>query len=89
MHQSVQRGHPIDNILESIRKGVTTRSRLANFYQFYSFVSSLEPLKVDEALKDLDWVIAMEEELNNFERNQVWELVERPKTNVIGIKWVF
>ena len=33
--------------------------------------------------------MAMQEELNNFERNQVWELVERPKTNVIGTKWVF
>jgi hypothetical protein len=55
----------------------------------YSFVSSLEPLKVDEALDDLDWVIAMQEELNNFTRNRVWELVERSKQNVIGTKWVF
>jgi hypothetical protein len=39
----------------------------------------LEPLKVDEALDDLDWVITMQEELNNFTRNKVWELVERPK----------
>ena len=32
----------------------------------------------------------MHEELNNFTRNQLWELVERPKDhNVIGIKWVF
>jgi hypothetical protein len=31
----------------------------------------------------------MQEELNNFERNQVWELVERPKMNIIGTKWVF
>ena len=32
----------------------------------------------------------MHEELNNFTRNQVWELVERPKNhNVIGTKWVF
>jgi hypothetical protein len=31
----------------------------------------------------------MEEELNNFKRNEVWELVPRPKQNVIGIKWVF
>jgi hypothetical protein len=31
----------------------------------------------------------MQEELNNFERNQVWTLVERPETNVIGTKWVF
>jgi hypothetical protein len=31
----------------------------------------------------------MQDELNNFERNQVWELVERPKTNIIGTKWIF
>ena len=53
-------------------------------------MSSLEPKKIDEALKDIDWVNAMHEELNNFTRNQVWELVERPKDhNVIGTKWVF
>jgi hypothetical protein len=41
-------------------------------------------------LKDVDWVNAMHEELNNFIRNQVWELVERPKNhNVIGTKWVY
>ena len=33
--------------------------------------------------------MAMQEELNNFERNQVWTLVERPNTNIIGTKWVF
>ena len=32
----------------------------------------------------------MQEELNQFERNEVWTLVPRPKnTNVIGTKWVF
>jgi hypothetical protein len=32
----------------------------------------------------------MEEELNNFTRNEFWELVGRPKNhNVIGTKWVF
>jgi hypothetical protein len=79
----------VDNILGSIRRGVTTRSRLANFCEFYSFVSSLEPLKVEEALSDPDWIIAMQEELNNFTRNEVWSLVARPKQNVIGTKWVF
>ena len=33
--------------------------------------------------------MAMQDELNNFERNQVWTLVERPNTNVMGTKWVF
>ena len=59
LRQTIQRDHPIDNILGSIRKGVTTRSHLANFCQYYSFVSSLEPLKVEQALGDPDWVMAM------------------------------
>jgi hypothetical protein len=41
-------------------------------------------------LRDVDWVNALHEELNNFTRNQVWELVERPKGhNVIRTKWVY
>jgi hypothetical protein len=48
------------------------------------------PKKIDDALKDVDWMNAMHEELNNFKRNQVWKLVESPKGyNVIGTKWVF
>jgi hypothetical protein len=46
----------------------------------------LEPFKVEDALRDLDWVVAMQEELNNFKRNEVWSLVERPKQNVVGTK---
>ena len=78
IHQSIQWDHPVVNILGSIQRGVTTRSRLATFCEHYSFVSSLEPLKVEEALDDPDWVMAMQEELNNFKRNDVWELVEHP-----------
>jgi hypothetical protein len=89
VRQSVQRDHPVDNILGSIRRGVTSSSRLGNFREHYSFVSMLEPLRVEEALDDADWVMAMQEELNNFNRNEVWSLVERPKQNVIGTKWVF
>jgi hypothetical protein len=33
----------------------------------------------EEDIEDLDWVITMQEELNNFTRNEVWSLVERPK----------
>jgi hypothetical protein len=54
VHQGIQRDHPVDNILGSIRRGVTTRSLLGNFYEFYSFVSSLEPLSAEEALSDRD-----------------------------------
>jgi hypothetical protein len=53
------------------------------------FVSSFEPFKVEDALRDLNWVVSMQEELNNFKRNEVWSLIERPKQNVVGTKWVF
>jgi hypothetical protein len=54
VRQSVQRDNPIDNILGSIRRGVTTRSRSENFCGHYTFVSMIEPLTVEEALQDAD-----------------------------------
>jgi hypothetical protein len=86
---TIQRHHRVDQILGDIIKGVTTRSRLANFCEHYSFVSSIEPFRVEEALQAQDWVLAMQEELNNFKRNEVWSLVPHPKQNIVGTKWVF
>jgi hypothetical protein len=85
----IQRNHPVDQILGDISKGVTTSSCLANFCEHYSFVSSIEPFRVEEAMQDPDWILAMQEELNNFKRNAVWSLVPHPKQNVVGTKWVF
>jgi hypothetical protein len=89
VHQAIQRDHPVNTILGDIKKGVTTRSRVAYFCEHYSFVSSIEPHRVEEALQGSDWVVAMQEELNNFTRNEVWHLVPRPNQNVVGTKWVF
>ena len=65
----LQRDHPLDTIIGDISRGVQTRSRLASFCEHFSFVSSIEPKKIEEALKDIDWVNAMHEELNNFATN--------------------
>jgi hypothetical protein len=89
VHQAIQRDHPVNSIPGNIHKGVTTRSRVAHFCEHYSFVSSIEPYRVEDALRDSDWVLAMQEELNNFMRNEVWNLVPRPNQNVVGTKWVF
>jgi hypothetical protein len=87
---SIARDHPLDQIIGEIQSGVQTRLRLASFCEHYSFVSLEELKKIEDALKDSDWVNVMHKELNNFTRNQVWELVERLKNyNVIGTKWVF
>jgi hypothetical protein len=52
-------------------------------------VSSIEPYRVEDALRDPDWVLAMQEELNNFMRNEVWQLVSRSNQSIVGTKWVF
>jgi hypothetical protein len=89
VHQAIQRDHPVNSILGDIHKGVTTRSRVAHFCEHYPFVSSIEPYRVEDALRDSDWVLAMQEELNNFTMNEVWHLVPRSNQNVVGTKWVF
>jgi hypothetical protein len=89
VHQAIQRDHPVNSILGDIHNGVTTRPRVAHFCEHYSFVSSIEPYRIEDALRDPDWVVAMQEELNNFTRNEVWHLVSRPNQNFISTKWVF
>jgi hypothetical protein len=59
VHQVIQRDHPVNSILGDIHKGVTTRSRVAHFCEHYSFLSSIEPYRVEDALRDSDWVLAM------------------------------
>jgi hypothetical protein len=61
----------LDIIIENISRGIQTRLRLASFYEHFSFVSFIKPKKIEETLRDADWVNAMHEELNNFTRNQV------------------
>ena len=57
---------------------------------FSAYVSLIEPKNIKEALLDSDWISAMQEELNQFERRRVWNLVPKPQNRtVIGTRWVF
>ncbi|XP_021760548.1 uncharacterized protein LOC110725368 [Chenopodium quinoa] len=63
---------------------------MRNLCAFQAFLFIIEPRNHEEALKDADWIISMQDELNEFERNRVWHLEEKPKNKkVIGLKWVF
>jgi hypothetical protein len=53
-HQAIQRDHPVNSILGDIHKGVTTRSRVDHLCEHYSFVSSIEPYRMEDALRDPD-----------------------------------
>ncbi|GJR43797.1 retrovirus-related pol polyprotein from transposon TNT 1-94 [Tanacetum coccineum] len=49
-----------------------------------------EPKNVNKALGDESWIVAMQEELNQFVANDDWELVPQPRNmTIIGTKWVF
>ena len=79
--------HPKDNIIGETTKGVSTRNQLKLLDSNLAFLSQIEPRNIDEAINDESWVLAMQEELNQFERNKVWTLVDRPKHHpIIGTK---
>jgi len=49
-----------------------------------------EQVSKGEALKDESWIAIMQEELNQFIKNEVWTLVPKADNkNIIGTKWVF
>ena len=84
----IQKDHPKELIIGNPKQGVVTRSR--ETVSNACFVSKVEPKNVKEALKDELWINDMQDELCQFKRNEVWELVPRPEgTNVIGTKWVY
>ncbi|GJV25285.1 retrovirus-related pol polyprotein from transposon TNT 1-94 [Tanacetum coccineum] len=83
------KNHPLDQVIGNLNQR-TLRSQAQNHSNFFCFISTIEPKNVNEALKDQSWVVAMQEELNQFVANNVWELVSLPiSQSVIGTKWVF
>ncbi|GKF83298.1 retrovirus-related pol polyprotein from transposon TNT 1-94, partial [Tanacetum coccineum] len=85
------------NIIGKPLAGITTRSRIidsdatsAHECLYVNFLSKIEPKKLIEALEEEGWVIAMQEELNQFERNKVWTLVPKPHgKTIIRTKWIW
>ena len=85
------KAHPIEQIIGSSSRGVQTRKATQEQCLYVTFLSLIEPKKTDEAMEDPNWVEAMQEELNQFERNKVWELVPHPvgRKDPIGTRWVY
>nr|GEZ99802.1 hypothetical protein [Tanacetum cinerariifolium] len=70
-HNKWTKDHPLHNIIGDPKSSVRTRGQLANSCLFSCLLSSIEPANVAEALRDDDWVSAMEEELDQFARLKV------------------
>ncbi|GJZ12860.1 retrovirus-related pol polyprotein from transposon TNT 1-94 [Tanacetum coccineum] len=61
-----------------------------NMCMFALTVSQTEPRNIKEAMSDSAWIEAMQDELHQFNRLDVWELVDRPLyKNVINMKWLW
>ncbi|GJZ52138.1 retrovirus-related pol polyprotein from transposon TNT 1-94 [Tanacetum coccineum] len=83
------RNHPLENVIGNLNQR-TLRSQAQNQSNFFCFISTIEPKNVNEALTDESWIVAMQEELNQFIANDVWELVPQPRNmTIIETKWVF
>ncbi|GKG19278.1 retrovirus-related pol polyprotein from transposon TNT 1-94, partial [Tanacetum coccineum] len=61
------------------------------FFCYYdAFLTAVEPKTYKDALNKSCWIEAIYEELNEFERLEVWEIVPRPdKVMVITLKWIY
>nr|GFA96803.1 copia protein [Tanacetum cinerariifolium] len=73
--------HPLDNIIGQLSRPISTRLQLheqALFCYNDAFLTSVEPKTYKDALTQSCWIEAMQEELNEFERLEVWELIPRP-----------
>ncbi|XP_074319033.1 uncharacterized protein LOC141655949 [Silene latifolia] len=85
-HQS---SHPLSNLTSDLNSGIRTRSsvnHLAHLNEYCAhnaFLSQIEPSNVTVALTDADWVLAMQDELNQFKRNEAFRM-----RTMRGARWI-
>ncbi|GJY59996.1 retrovirus-related pol polyprotein from transposon TNT 1-94 [Tanacetum coccineum] len=87
------KNHPIANVIGDPSRSVSTRKQLQTDVMrcyFDAFLTSVELKTYKEAMLEPSWIDAMQEEIHEFERLQVWELVPCPDlVMLIKLKWIF
>ena len=79
--------HPEDQIIGNKERPRRTRSYFRQEESMIGLLSVIEPATVDEVLSDDGWILAMKEELNQFQRNDIWDLITKlDHKNIIGTK---
>ncbi|GJV24795.1 uncharacterized mitochondrial protein-like protein [Tanacetum coccineum] len=72
------KNHPITNVIGDPFRSVSMRKQLktdAMWCYFDAFLTSVEPKNFKQAMTELSWINAMQEEIYEFQRLEVWELV--------------
>nr|GEV58335.1 hypothetical protein [Tanacetum cinerariifolium] len=84
------RDHQLEQVIRKPSQSIRTRHQLetdAKMCKFALTVSQTKPKNIKESMGDSTWIEAMQEELDQFHRLDVWELVDRPVCkNVINMK---
>nr|GEU40412.1 hypothetical protein [Tanacetum cinerariifolium] len=85
--------HPLEQVRGNPSRPVQTRRQLATDPEMCMYVltvSTAEPKNIKEAIADSAWIEAMQEELHQFDRLKVWELVDKPfGKSIIKLKWLW
>ncbi|GJV00418.1 retrovirus-related pol polyprotein from transposon TNT 1-94 [Tanacetum coccineum] len=91
--QKWTKDHPLENVIGDLHRPVSTRQQLetdAMWCFFNEFLTHVEPKNYKQALEHSCWIEAMQEELHEFERLDVWVLVPSPDNIlIIPLKWIF
>nr|GEW31499.1 retrovirus-related Pol polyprotein from transposon TNT 1-94 [Tanacetum cinerariifolium] len=85
--------HPIENVIDDPSRSISTRKQLetnAMWCYFDAFLTSVEPKNFKQAMTKPSWIDALQEEIHEVERLEVWELVSCPdKVFLIKLKWIY
>nr|GFC75695.1 hypothetical protein [Tanacetum cinerariifolium] len=85
--------HLLEQVIGNPLQSIRTRHQLESdgeMCMFALIVSRTEPKNIKEDMADSAWIKSMQEELHQFDRLDVWELVDGPLcTNVINLKWLW
>nr|GEY70421.1 retrovirus-related Pol polyprotein from transposon TNT 1-94 [Tanacetum cinerariifolium] len=88
-----QNHHPLEQFRGNPSRSVQTMRQLVidpKMCMFALTVSTAEPKNIKEAMADSAWIEAMQEELHQLDRLQVWELVDKPfGKSGIRLKWLW
>ncbi|GJT22147.1 putative ribonuclease H-like domain-containing protein [Tanacetum coccineum] len=73
--------HPLEQVIGNPSQSIRTRRQLETYDEMCMFaltMSQAAPKNIKEAMADSAWIEAMQEELHQFDRLDVWELVNIP-----------
>ncbi|GJX32323.1 retrovirus-related pol polyprotein from transposon TNT 1-94 [Tanacetum coccineum] len=85
--------HPLENVIGNPSRPVSTRKQLATdalWCLYNSVLSKVKPKNFKSVVTEDCWFQAMQDEIHEFDRLQVWELVPRPDcVMIIALKWIY